>query len=193
MFAPTTCYQLSYPLMPRRNYLLLFKRIIQCLLCCLCIVYLFYQHIVPNCRDAVVHFDNKDIYQITIAVLNTGIPGAYIWLINFYLVFHSLLNLCAEMTRFADRRFYSDWWNAGGLSEYWRKWNYPIHNWLMRHCYYPLVRRKFSSDVARVLTFLVSAVFHEYIMIGTFRIFNFLAFAIMAVNIPLIKLQQTFR
>lgn len=193
MFAPTCSYQLEFPLKERRSFLQILKRVCQCLLCVLLIVYLFYQHIIPICRDTVVHIDNRDAYKIIIAVLKIGMPGAYIWLCVFYLVFHSLLNLCGEMTRFADRRFYSDWWNAGNLSEYWRKWNYPIHSWLMRHVYYPVVRRKINSDVAKVLTFMVSAIFHEYVVIGTFRIFNFMAFLIMIVNIPVIQFQQTFR
>lgn len=90
------------------------------------------------------------------------------------------------MTRFGDRRFYSDWWNAGDLGEYWRKWNYPVHNWLVRHIYYPLVRRGVAPDVARTLTFSYSAIFHEYIVIGIFRIVNFIAFTMMIINIPLI-------
>jgi hypothetical protein len=52
-----------------------------------------------------------------------AVPAAYFWLAMFYCVFHSYLNLWGEITGFADRRFYSDWWNANNLSEYWRKWN----------------------------------------------------------------------
>ena len=89
------------------------------------------------------------------------------------------------MTRFSDRRFYSDWWNAGSLAEYWRKWNSPIHNWLVRHLYYPMIRRGMNSGTARFITFLFSAAFHEYIVIGSFRIFNMLAFSFMIINFPI--------
>ena len=138
----------------------------------------------PVCKFSVTHFENRDIYRILISVLSVGIPCAYVWLAIFFFIFHAGTNLSAEITRFADRRFYSDWWNAGNLAEYWRKWNYPIHNWLVRHVYYPLIRRGINSDKARLLTFLVSAIFHEYIVMGVFRVFNFMAFFIMLVNVP---------
>jgi diacylglycerol O-acyltransferase-1 len=70
-----------------------------------------------------------------------AVPAAYLWLMWFYSFFHSYMNFWGELTYFADRRFYNDWWNAGDLSEYWRKWNFPIHSFLIRHVYYPLRRR----------------------------------------------------
>jgi len=96
------------------------------------------------------------------------------------------MNFWAEITRFADRRFYADWWNAGYLAEYWRKWNFPIHSFLHRHIYYPLRRRNVSKKLALLLTFMISAAAHEYIVVGIFRVFNFIAFTIMIVNVPLI-------
>ena len=110
----------------------------------LLIVYLAYQHILPVQLEAVEYFDKRDYFNIFMCTLKVGIPGAYLWLAFFYLVFHLSCNLSAELTRFADCIFYSDWWNAGDLGEYWRKWNYPIHFWLARHVYYPLVRRGFN-------------------------------------------------
>lgn len=104
-----------------------------------------------------------------------------------------MTNFFAEITGFEDRRFYSDWWNAGDLGEYWRKWNNPIHNWLIRHIYFPLVRRKYSQTNAGLLTFLFSAIAHEYVAIGTFRIFNMISFMVMMVNVPLISLQKAFK
>ena len=75
------------------------------------------------------------------AITGTGVAACYMWLCVFYGMFHAWMNFWGEVSRFADRRFYSDWWNSGTLGEYWRKWNYPIHNWLVRHVYFPLFRR----------------------------------------------------
>jgi diacylglycerol O-acyltransferase 1 len=111
----------------------------------------------------------------------------------FFLIFHAWTNLFAEFTRFADRRFYADWWNAGDLGEYWRKWNHPIHNWLIRHCYYPLVRRGVSADMAKFLTFLFSALAHEYCVVGIFRVNNFMGFLLMIVNVPAMQLQNMLK
>lgn len=127
------------------------------------------------------------------AILGVGVPCAYIWLTIFFGLFHAWTNFWGEVTRFADRRFYSDWWNAGNLAEYWRKWNYPIHNWLIRHIYFPLIRRGLNDEIARLLTFMVSAIFHEYVIAGIFRQVNFFGFIGMLINVPIIQLQKVAR
>ena len=139
----------------------------------------------PIARDSVEHFKNKQYLKILSDTLHMSVPAAYLWLMFFYSFFHSYMNFWGELTYFADRRFYHDWWNAGDLSEYWRKWNHPIHNFLIRHIYYPLRRRKVNKPLALLITFLVSAIFHEYVIIGVFRVFNFIAFTIMIINVPL--------
>ena len=122
-----------------------------------------------------------------------SVPAAYLWLLGFYSLFHSYMNFWGELTRFADRRFYYDWWNAGDLSEYWRKWNFPIHSFLIRHVYYPLRRRNLDKMFCLLGTFFVSAVAHEYLMIGIIRKVNFIAFTIMIVNVPIIIVQDRLK
>lgn len=77
----------------------------------------------PIAEDACIHIKKLDYLEILASTLHMAIPAAYAWLLIFYVIFHTYLNFWAELTMFADRRFYSDWWNAGDLSEYWRKWN----------------------------------------------------------------------
>ena len=132
-------------------------------------------------------------FRVFYLTLTISVPAAYGWLIMFYSFFHSYLNLWGELTRFGDRRFYSDWWNAGNLSEYWRKWNFPIHNFLIRHIYYPLRRRQVNKAASLLITFLISAAAHEYIIIGVFRVVNFIAFTLMLVNVPLMIIQNKFK
>lgn len=38
------------------------------------------------------------------------VPNHLIWLIFFYWLFHSCLNVVAELMQFGDREFYRDWW-----------------------------------------------------------------------------------
>lgn len=192
MMAPTFCYQLEYPTDDNINYIGIIKYFVHILICLFLEVYLIFQHLIPTAADSVKYFDNRDYFGIFLSTLGMAIPGSYVWLVFFYAGFHAFTNLAAEITLFGDRRFYSDWWNAGNLGEYWRKWNHPIQNWLVRHVYFPLKRRGFKNDSARLITFTVSAVFHEYIAIGTFRVFNMIAFAFMMVNIPVMHFQSLF-
>ncbi|KAJ2608958.1 Sterol O-acyltransferase 2 (Sterol-ester synthase 2) [Coemansia sp. RSA 1365] len=74
-------------------------------------------------------------------------PMATCWLLFFFITFDSIANGFAELTRFADRRFYDDWWNVRGLDEFSRKWNRPVHLFLARHIYMPVREYWKSSDV----------------------------------------------
>lgn len=144
----------------------------------------------PIAREAHEGLIEGNKKKILLDVLRMSVPAAYCWLAFFYMFFHSFMNIMGELCEFGDRRFYSDWWNAGNLSEYWRKWNHPIHNFLIRHIYYPLRRRKISKPLSLFITFMVSAAAHEYIMIGVFRVVNFIAFTLMIVNVPLMVFQE---
>jgi diacylglycerol O-acyltransferase-1 len=48
-----------------------------------------------------------------------------------------LLLLPPQLTRFGDREFYKDWWNAATIGDYWKLWNMPVHKWLLRTIYFP--------------------------------------------------------
>ena len=50
-----------------------------------------------------------------------------------------------EVLRFGDRVFYKAWWNATDFETYWRTWNLPVHYWIVRHSYFPLLRHVTSS------------------------------------------------
>jgi diacylglycerol O-acyltransferase-1 len=55
---------------------------------------------IPNFTCRCVHV-RVDLLQI---------PNHFIWLMLFYMLFHSQLNVIAEILRFGDRDFYQDWW-----------------------------------------------------------------------------------
>ena len=66
-------------------------------------------------------------------LLKLAVPNHLLWLIFFYLLFHSFLNITGEILKFADRNFYGDWWNATNVEDFWRYWNLPIHRWAVRY------------------------------------------------------------
>ena len=88
----------------------------------------------------------------------------------FYLVWECLLNVIAELTYFADRDFYKDWWNSGSILEFCNTWNRSVHKFLKRHVYLPTVRQfngnKFYGIVA---VFLLSGLVHELALFVIFQ------------------------
>lgn len=97
-------------------------------------------------------------------LLKLALPSTYVWLLMFYTFFHLWLNLLAELTRFGDRVFYKDWWNARSIETYWRLWNLPVHHWMVQHMYFPALRFGISKQNAIMLVFLLSAVLHELLI-----------------------------
>lgn len=73
------------------------------------------------------------------SICSIVLPMAAIAIITFNLIFENYLNFFAEITYFADRLFYQDWWNSTSFEEFNRKWNKPVHEFLYRHVYIELI------------------------------------------------------
>ena len=151
--------------------------------------------LVPAVETALPIFaaEDTDILSIIHEMLRINVPGTYLWLLVFYGFFHCWLNILAEITFFADRSFYEDWWNACTLSDYWRMWNKPVHLWLKRHVLNPLRQRQYSGALCVTLVFLFSAVCHEYIISGACRVFVLWTFVAMLVQAPVLMWMEMIR
>ena len=56
-------------------------------------------------------------------------------------------------------------WNSASWDEFARKWNKPVHAFLLRHVYAStLASGRFSKQSAMTLTFFLSAAVHELVM-----------------------------
>ena len=72
----------------------------------------------------------------------------------------------AEVSGSSERTFYLDWWNSATMEQFWRQWNLPVHRWCVQHIYLPLVSRGGAKLTGVMVTFLFSAVLHEYLISG---------------------------
>lgn len=190
IYAPTLIYQLNYPRSPRIRPIWLAKRCLELVFYMALALFLMEQYLFPTLRNAVVPLQKLDFIRILERVMKLSIPNVYIWLIGFYALFHLWLNICAEVLRFGDRNFYGPWWNCTTMDEYWRIWNIPTHNWLMKHIHVPLVRAGFPRVFSGICVFIVSAIFHELLVSVPVHTFRFWAFMGFMGNIPLIILTR---
>lgn len=190
MCAPTVCYELNFPRTDRIRKRFLIKRVLELLVGLQVLASLFQQWIIPSVKNSLIPFSNMDVVKATERLLKLSIPNHLIWLIFFYLFFHSLLNLTGEVLYFADRNFYADWWNADNTDTFWRNWNMPIHQWAVRHCYKPLVEKGYSKLSASSLVFFISAFIHEYLVSVPLRTYKIWAFMGMMGQIPLSYLSR---
>jgi sterol O-acyltransferase len=92
-------------------------------------------------------------------------------------------NLC----RFADRNFYDDWWNSVTYDEFARKWNKPVHHFLLRHVYASSMEAyKLTKTNATFLTFFLSSCLHELVLVIVTRKIRMYLFILQMLQIPLI-------
>lgn len=123
--------------------------------------------------------------------LHLMLPMMLCYLLIFYIIFECVCNGFAEITRFADREFYEDWWNSVSMSEFSRKWNRPVHHFLVQHVYIPsILSLGLSKKTAMFCTFFISSIFHELVMIiVTGKVRGYL-FLMQMSQIPLIMLAK---
>ncbi|KAH0710117.1 hypothetical protein KY284_011544 [Solanum tuberosum] len=187
MVAPTLCYQLSYPRSASIRKGWLARQLIKLVIFTGLMGFIIEQYINPIVRSSQHPFEGNLLYAIE-RVLKLSVPILYVWLCMFYSLFHLWLNILAEILRFGDREFYKDWWNAKTIDEYWRLWNMPVHKWMVRHIYFPCLRNGIPKGVAMVISFFISAVFHELCIAVPCRLFKFWAFLGIMFQIPLVIL-----
>lgn len=188
--APTLCYQLNYPRLSEIRWYYVATILVRLCLFSVFLLFSVQQYIVPALSNSIDGIRSRDPARIAEVVLKISIPNTYSWLLMFYLFFHLWLNLLAELTRFGDRLFYKDWWNSRNISGYWKNWNLPVHNFLLRHLYYPLVNSGVPKGVATTVVFLFSALLHEVVISVPFRHITLHAFFGMMAQAPLITLTR---
>lgn len=184
MMFPTLCYELEYARTQRIRKRFLIKRVVELIILSQLDMALIQQWIVPTVSNSVLPFRQMQFSHMLERLLKLAIPNHVIWLIWFYLFFHSLLNIAAELTRFADREFYRDWWNSESVNYFWSNWNIPVHKWCVRHLYQPLLSLGLTRCQASTAVFFVSAFFHEYLVSVPLKLFRMWAFTGMLIQLP---------
>ncbi|KAG5345174.1 DGAT1 acyltransferase, partial [Acromyrmex charruanus] len=190
ILAPTLCYELNFPRTQRIRKRFLIKRILEVVVGCQVVMSLFQQWMIPSVKNSLIPFSNMDVAKASERLLKLAIPNHLVWLCFFYLTFHSSLNLLGELLHFADRNFYSDWWNANNIDTFWRTWNAPVHRWAVRHLYVPIVEMGYGKTTASLTVFFISAFFHEYLVSVPLRTFKIWAFMGMMGQLPLSVLSK---
>mmetsp|Transcript_5303 Transcript_5303/g.4486 ORF Transcript_5303/g.4486 Transcript_5303/m.4486 type:complete len:337 (-) Transcript_5303:35-1045(-) len=193
LLVPTLSFQLKYPFNKHRSFLRYLLRMGEYILWTVLWLIIILEYLTPLVLECGASIKREDYRSALYYFIRLAVPNTYSWLIMFYSTFHVFLTAYANLTGFADRCFYLDWWNSKTLGEYWRKWNLPVHNWLTRHIYLPLIRRGFSKFVSMLVVFVFSAIMHEYIVFGLIGYVSGIGFNSMAMQLPFIIIQEKYK
>ncbi|SMY22980.1 unnamed protein product [Zymoseptoria tritici ST99CH_1A5] len=192
-WAPTLVYQPVYPRSPRVRWDFVFRRCCEFSFLCVLVWLTCAQYAVPLLQNSLDDISKLHGYNILERVMKLSTISLVCWLAGFFALFQSFLNALAEIMRFGDREFYSDWWNSSDVRSYWTSWNKPVSHFMKRHVYAPMVGRGVPPVLAQFLTFMFSGVLHEALIgIPTHNILG-VAFLGMMGQIPLIILTDMIK
>ncbi|KAL8721536.1 MAG: hypothetical protein Q9225_001790 [Loekoesia sp. 1 TL-2023] len=185
-WAPTLVYQPVYPRSPSIRYIFIAKRLAETFGLSIFIWLASAQYAAPVLRNSLNKLQSMDLPSILERLMKLSTISLIIWLAGFFAIFQSVLNALAEIMRFGDREFYTEWWNSPSVGNYWRTWNKPVYHFMRRHIYSPLVGRGYSSGFASTMVFVFSGFLHE-LMVGipTHNVLG-VAFVGMLVQLPMI-------
>lgn len=179
LWYPTVIYQLKYPKTDKIRWGYVMERSAGCFV----IFVMFYIVMGHYIHPILQLVDERPFLDVLVDLLLPCLASA---LLLFFLIFEYLLNWAAEITRFADREFYSDWWNSNDMAEFARKWNIPIHRFLQHHIYDACQEHYgFSKMKSRFITFLFSSILHELILSFTVRRLKFWILGMQMMQLPL--------
>lgn len=134
-------------------------------------------HLLAGAAGQVVAAMDQGLYLAALErFLTLTLVSGVVWMVSFYLVFHSFLHLLAGLTGSPDTSFFLAWWNSSDMEQFWRAWNLPVHRWFASHLYRPLVAAGWRRQSCTLLVFLASAALHEFLFSTPLRLLGHAAF-----------------
>ncbi|KAL5416787.1 hypothetical protein PMIN06_005127 [Paraphaeosphaeria minitans] len=195
IFCPTLCYELEYPRTVSTRWLELFYKTLAVFGCIFLLTITTEEFILPVLDESAIALQTSTSASEFSLILSETIgrllfPFMVAFLLVFLVIFEYILGAFAEITRFADRQFFADWWNSCDWLEFSREWNKPVHHFFRRHVY-SASRGHMSRPLATIITFFISALAHELVMGCITRKFRGYGFIAMMLQMPIVLVQRS--
>ncbi|KAL1600659.1 Sterol O-acyltransferase 2 (Sterol-ester synthase 2) [Paraconiothyrium brasiliense] len=195
IFCPTLCYELEYPRVQSIRWSELFYKTLAVFGCIFLLTITTEEFILPVLDESAIELQASTSPLEFALILSETIgrllfPFMVAFLLVFLVIFEYILGAFAEITRFADRQFFADWWNSCDWLEFSREWNKPVHHFFRRHVY-SASRGHMSRPLATTITFFISALAHELVMGCITRKFRGYGFIAMMLQMPIVLVQRS--
>lgn len=180
LFYPTLVYEPKFPRTDRIRWGYVAEKFLANALAMSMLYIIVTDHVIPRLEDSA-------LMNPVLVVINLLLPFLGCYLMLWFIIFECICNGFAELTYLADRDFYGDWWNSTTFDEFARKWNKPVHEFLLRHVYLEsLETYKLSKRSATLFTFLISAALHECVFVIVFRTVKMYFFILQMLQVIII-------
>lgn len=179
LITPSLVYEPKYPKTNSISLAYLAEKVITTLGILIIHFHIFHEYLAPKLSQV-------NVVPLFDSFTSLILPVTAAMLLSFYLAFELLCGVAAELTQMADRTFYEDWWNATTFAEFNRKWNVPVHEFLLRHVYLEqLTVHKIPKYVALMNTFVFSMLLHELVMTAALGVFFPIMSVLAATQLPM--------
>ena len=91
--------------------------------------------------------------------------GVHLQVLLIYLVFSGYCDIAIGMSRLLGYRVIENFrspWMAVSLADMWRRWHISLSFMLRDYIYFPLVRRRWNTTLALLITFFVCGIWHNF-------------------------------
>lgn len=195
LLCPTLCYEMSYPRTENVRWGKVAEKAAAVFGCIFLLTITSEEFILPTMTEAAGRLEHATSLTEAGLIMLESIslllfPFMVTFLLVFLVIFEYVLGAFAEITCFADRHFYSDWWNSTNWLEFSREWNIPVHRFLQRHVY-GASRPHMSRPIATLVTFLISALAHELVMFCITKKLRGYGFSCQMLQLPIIVIQRS--
>lgn len=117
VLCPTLCYELEYPRTAKTQWTELFWKTLAIFGCIFLLTITSEEFILPVLHESALRLEGTDsLFEMGLILAETIslllFPFMVTLLLIFLVIFEYVLGAFAEITCFADRHFYSDWWNS---------------------------------------------------------------------------------
>ncbi|KAF8906272.1 MBOAT, membrane-bound O-acyltransferase family-domain-containing protein [Gymnopilus junonius] len=182
---PTLVYELEYPRTDRIRPLYVFEKTVATFGTFALLYTVTESFILPYTPTADQSFLRS--------LLDLALPFMTAYLLLFYIIFGRLLSknvfamVLLSFLTLLTGNFTRIGWNSTSWDEFSRKWNKPVHTFLLRHVYaQTIMSYRVSKTTAMLVTFLLSACAHELVMVVVTRKIRMYLFTLQLIQIPLI-------
>ncbi|UPL00744.1 hypothetical protein LCI18_011678 [Fusarium solani-melongenae] len=194
---PTLVYELEYPRSDSISWTYVFEKVAAMIGVLFVMVQVSQHSMYPVVMKTVEMKENgvplwERFQQFPWLLSELVFPFMMEYLLAWYLIWETILNILAELTYFADRSFYDAWWNSVSWDQFARDWNRPVHIFLLRHVYHSSISSlKVNKHTATLITFFLSACVHELVMWCLFKKLRGYLLFLQMCQLPLVRLSRT--
>lgn len=159
LIMPALFYKNNYNFQGQISFKIITRKCISFIFYFLIFMFILNQHSMPALYEAAKLSSPISLFENSTKL---GISTIILFNLFFHIIYNCALPIFLELVCCKEPT-YDDWWNSTTASEFWSKWNIPVHHFFKYHIYIPLLKKGYSKFSGRSICFILSGILHELV------------------------------